>query len=230
MEGPKHMHTAICTFEDRAAAEQAAERLVQAGFDRREVHVEHRHADGTPMPEGDSGTERHDHDVVAKFSFFERLFGAGQHAPHAQTYRSAVEEGLYVVLVEGRDEAEAQRAQDVLHGLNPADVTLVHRAGERPLRDVVAERGAGSLEQRFGTARSEMPPGHNTDVRREGEFFPPERTPPELEGQRAEDRTPERAMASQGWGEQRELRVVDDDRPIASPELPGAHEDRDKPR
>ena len=41
------MHTAICTFEDRAQAEQAAERLVQSGFDRREVHVEHRHADGT---------------------------------------------------------------------------------------------------------------------------------------------------------------------------------------
>ena len=52
------MHTAICTFEDRAAAEQAAQRLVEAGFDRREVHVEHRHADGTPMPGGDAGGER----------------------------------------------------------------------------------------------------------------------------------------------------------------------------
>ena len=224
------MHTAICTFEDRAGAERAAERLVQAGFDRREVHVEHRHADGTPMAEADGGGERRDHDVVAKFSFFERLFGVGRHAPHAQAYDRAVEQGLYVVLVEGRDEEEAQRAQDVLHGLNPSDFSLVHRTGERPLRDVVAEGGAGSLEQRFGTARSEMTPGHHTDVRREGEFFPPERTPTDLEGQRAEDRTPERAMASQGWGEQRELRVVDEDRPIASPDLPGAHEDRDKPR
>jgi hypothetical protein len=223
------MHTAICTFEDRAGAEQAAERLVQAGFDRREVHVEHRHADGTPMAEPDAGAERRDHDVVAKFSFFERLFGAGKHAPHADTYSRAVEQGLYVVLVEGRDEAEAKRAQDVLHGLNPSDVSMVHRAGERPLRDVVAERGGGSLEQRFGTARSEMGAGHNMDVRREGEFFPPERTPPGLEGERAEDRVPERAIASQGWGEQRELKVVDDDKPIASPDIPAAHEG-DKPR
>jgi hypothetical protein len=220
------MHTAICTFEDRAAAEQAADRLVQAGFDRREVHVEHRHADGTPMAEPDAGTERRDHDVVGKFSFFERLFGAGKHAPHAETYSRAVEQGLFVVLVEGRDEAEAQRAQDVLHGLNPSDFTLVHRAGQRPLRDVVAERPAGSMEQRFGTARADMGASHNEDVRREGEFFPPERTPADLET----ERTPERALASQGWGEQRELKVVDEDKPIASPDIPASHEERDKPR
>jgi hypothetical protein len=194
----KSMHTAICTFNDRAAAQQAAERLVQSGFDRREVHVEHRHADGSPMADGDALGERRDreHDVVGKFSFFERLFGAGKHAPHVDTYSRAVEQGLYVVLVEGRDEAEAARAQNVLYGLNPADLKLVHRAGERPLRDVVAEREAGSVEQGLGTARLQ----------------------------------PERAMASQGWGEQRELKVVDDDRPIASPDIASAHEDRDKPR
>jgi hypothetical protein len=178
------------------------------------------------MAEGEGGVERRDHDVVGKFSFFERLFGAGKHAPHAQTYRSAVERGLYVVLVEGRDAQEAQRAQDVLHGLNPADFSLVHRAGERPLRDVLAEREAGSLEQRFGTARADMGAGHNMDVRGEGELFPPERTPTPLESERA----PERAMASQGWGEQRELKVVDDDRPIASPDIAAGHEDSDKPR
>ena len=217
------MHTAICTFEDRAAAEKAAGQLVQAGFDRSEVHVEHRHADGTPMAEPESGAERRDHDVVGKFSFFERLFGAGKHAPHADTYSRAVDQGLYVVLVEGRDEVEAQRAQDVLHGLNPGDFNLVHRAGERPLRDLVAERESGSLEQRFGTARAEMGAGHDTDV--EGGYFPTGREPePAAEPER------ERAMASQGWGEQRELKVVDDDKPIASPDIPAAHEDRDKPR
>lgn len=224
------MHTAICTFEDRAGAEQAAERLVQAGFDRREVHVEHRHADGTPMAETDTGVERRDHDVVGKFSFFERLFGAGRHAPHADTYSRAVEQGLYVVLVEGRDEDEAQRAQEVLHGLNPSDFNLVHRSGERPLRDVVAERESGSLEQRFGTARSDMGAAHNREVRGQGDFFPQERAPADLEAERPAERTPERAFASQGWGEQRELKVVDDDKPIASPDIPAAHEDGDKPR
>ncbi len=225
------MHTAICTFEDRAQAEQAAERLVQSGFDRREVHVEHRHPDGSPMADG----EGRDHDVVGKFSFFERLFGGGKHAPHAEKYQSAVERGLYVVLVEGRDEAEAQRAQDVLHGLNPADFNLVQRTGERPLRDVVAERGS-SLEQRFGTAREDMAAGHRMDVRREGQFFPPERGVEGTAGPSGEPATerpmehePERAIASQGWGEQRRLEVVDDDKPIASPDLRPTRPE-DKPR
>jgi hypothetical protein len=210
------MHTAICTFEDRALAQQAVDRLVQAGFERGAVHLEHRHPDGTPMGEAAEDAHRRDHDVVGKFSFFERLFGAGKHAPHAQTYASAVERGLYVVIVEAPDEAQAARAQSVLHGMEARDMNLVHRAGERPLRDVVAEREAGSLEQRFGTARDDMSAPHNRDVRGEGEFFP-------------EERTPERAMASQGWGEQRKLEVTDDDKPIASPDL-REPEGGDKPR
>lgn len=208
------MHTAICTFEDRAMAEQAVDRLVQSGFDRGEVHLEHRHADGSPMEDG----EHRDHDVVAKFSFFERLFGAGKHAPHADTYASAVEKGLYVVLVESPDEAEAMRAQNVLHGLNASDHQVFHRAGEPPLREVVAERGGSDIERSFGTARADMGESHNMDVRREGELFPPERQPER-----------ERAVASQGWGEQRKLEVVQDDKPIASPDL-SLPEEKDKPR
>lgn len=194
------MHTAICTFEDRAQAEQAAERLAQSGFDKHAIHVEHRHPDGSPMGEH----EGREHDVVAKFSFFERLFGAGKHVPHADKYSSAVERGLYVVIVEGRDEAEAERAQNVLHGMEAGDLDLVHRAGQRPLRDVVAERQAtdADLERNFGTAREDMAPT---------------------------ERQPERAMASQGWGEQRKLEVVDDDKPIASPDME-VRDDSDKPR
>lgn len=172
------MHTAICTFEDRGLAEQAVDRLVQAGFDRSQVHMEHRHPDGTPM------AEARDRDVVGKFSFFERLFGTGQHTPHADTYASAVERGLYVVLVEAADEDSAAHAQAVLHGMEARDMNLVQRTGQPPLRDIVAERQAAA---------------------------------------------PERAMASQGWGEQRRLEVVDDDRPIASPEI-DAGEREDKPR
>ena len=209
------MHTAICTFEDRALAQQAVDRLLQAGFDRREVHLEQRHPDGTPMGEVDDA-ERRDRDVKGKFSFFERLFGAGKHAPHAQTYSSAVERGLYVVLVEAGTEAEAGRAQSVLHGLEARDVNLVHRAGERPLSEVIAEREGGSdIERSFGTARDDMSTSHHAETG-EARFFQPA---PEQE----------RAMASQGWGEQRRLEIVDDDKPIASPELP-LTEREDKPR
>lgn len=230
------MHTAICTFEDRALAEDAVERLVRSGFDRREIHLEHRHADGSPMRET-TGTPRHgslegtelpgegmlqDHEialgprVAESLGFFHRLFGGNQ-AAHADTYAGAVDRGLFVVIVEGRDEAEAERAQNALHGMEMHEFNLVHRAGERPLRDVVAEhRGTSDIERSFGTARSDMGATHNEDVRIEGQFPP------------SESRQPERATASQGWGEQRRLDLVDNDKPIASPELP--RKDSDKPR
>ena len=206
------MHTAICTFDDPAQAEQAVNRLLQSGFDRHAVHMEHRHPDGSPM---DDTIEHHDRDVKGKFSFFERLFGAGKHVPHVDAYTSAVERGLYVVIVEGRDEAEAERAQDVLHGMEASDLNLLRRTGERPLRDVVAERQAlADSEGGMGLAGENVASGDT--LRREAEA--------------SAKREPERAMASQGWGEQRTLEVVPpgEQRPIASPDLPAT--DSDKPR
>jgi hypothetical protein len=220
------MHTAICTFDDRANAEQAVERLVQAGFDRADVHLETRHADGSPVHEGQGPNDRFDglerevaldRSVVARLgNFFGRLFAHDQTGEHAGAYSRAVDRGHCVVIVDGHSEAEAERAQNLLHGMEAGDLNLVHRPGQRPLRDIVAERQDTGMEASFGTARGEMAPSHNMDVRREGEFFP-------------EERTPERAMASQGWGEQRTLDVVEDDKPISSPDLrPAGGED--KPR
>lgn len=146
--------------------------------------------------------------------FFSRLFGADEGAGHAASYSGAVERGHCVVVVDGHDEEEADRAQALLHGMEARDMNLVHRAGQRPLRDIVGERQATDMEQQFGTARADMGDSHNMDVRAEGEF-PRER---------------ERAMASQGWGEQRKLDIVDEDTPIASPSIRETPDRNDKPR
>lgn len=234
------MHTAICTFEHRADADRAVERLLQAGFDSSDVHLEYLHADGTPVREGAQPPLMHgepaapgqandrwdamEREVAMDPSrlhrigqFFERLFGRDEGAGDTQAgrYSGAYDKGHCVVFVDAGSDAQAERAQEILHGMNPDDLGLFQRTGQRPLREVVAERqaAAGSLEQRFGTARSEMGPEHNRDLRTEGEF-PRER---------------ERALASQGWGEQRRLDLVDEDKPIASPDIPAAHEG-DKPR
>lgn len=61
----------------------------------------------------------------------------------------------------------------------------MQRAGQRPLRELVAERQTEAAAQRFGTAREDMGAMHQRSDQRET-LFPPER-----------------AMASQGWGEQR---------------------------
>lgn len=210
------MHTAICTFDDRATAEQAVQRLVQAGFDRDDVHIQHRKADGSLIPEETEnlwdGMEREvavGHRVAETLGFFSSLFGQDAFGQTA-TYSTAMERGHCVVLVDAPNDVEAERAQNILLGMEAGDFKLVPRAGQRPLRDIVAEGRSPGVEERFGTARSDMGESHNREVRQEGEF------------------PRERAMASQGWGEQRTLELVDDDQPIASPRL---HSDRDdKPR
>jgi hypothetical protein len=216
-EQENDMHTAICTFDDRATADQAVQRLVQAGFDRDDVHVQHRHSDGSLMSEEEDhlweGMEREvavGPRIGEKLGFFARLFGMDDAAGHSSTYSGAMERGHCVVVVDAPSDAEAERAQNILLGMEAGDFNLVRRAGQRPLRDIVGEDRSPGIEERFGTARSDMGETHNRDVRREGEF------------------PRERAMASQGWGEQRTLDLVDDDQPIASPRL---NSDRDeKPR
>ena len=249
------MHTAICTFENPADADRAVERLLQSGFARDDIHMEHRHADGSPI-QGDEvrdasgasgaplmhghpadagqandrwdGMEREvamDSVVVRRLgNFFDRLFGSDPGTDErVATYNGAIERGHCVVIVEARSDEDAERAQSVLHGMNPADVSLFQRTGQRSLRDIVAERqGASNMEQRFGTARADMDPAHNRDVRGEGEF-------PRSAGG-GEQRETERPMASQGWGEQRRLDLVDDDQPIASPEIRHKTDGDDKPR
>jgi len=199
------MHTAICTFEDRALAEQAVQRLAQAGYARDDIHMEHRRADGSPMEDRDAYG-------VGTFEFFERLFGSGSHAEHAGTYAGAVDRGLFVVMVEHQEEAEAERAQNVLHGMEASDMNLLHRAGQPALRDVIAERGESDIERSFGTSRADMGASHGEPA-----------FPVDTEAQR--EREVERPIASNGgWGEQDRLQVVDDDRPIASPNL-SSHKD-----
>jgi hypothetical protein len=210
------MHTAICTFDDHATAEQAVQRLVEAGFDRRDVHLQHRHADGTLMMEENEarwdGMEREvavGHRVAETLGFFSSLFGQDAFGQTA-TYSRAMERGHCVVLVDAASDEQAERAQNILLGMNADDLNLVRRAGQRPLRDIVDEGRSPTIEERFGTARSDMGEGHNREVRREDEL------------------PRERAMASQGWGEQRTLDLVDEDQPIASPRLKSDRDD--KPR
>ena len=202
------MHTAICTFENRTQAEQAVERLKQAGFARHDIHLEHRYADGSLM-------EERSNYGLGTFEFFEHLFGEGEHAVHTGRYTDAVDQGLFVVMVEHQDDAEAGRAQAVLHGMEARDMNLVHRANHRPLRDIVAERGDREIQGSFGTARADMAASHNADVSGDAMDAPAGR-----------ERELERPIASRGgWGEQDRLQVVTEDRPIASPSLPVDKED-----
>lgn len=142
------MHTALCAFKDRASANRALEQLVDAGIDRRDVHVE----DRAPHTEHRSSLENFGRFVVS-------LLGQDDHPTRLKhTYGSHLERGgVVVVVVDGHDQEEADRALELLRELQARDTLVLHRPQQRPLRDIVRERHATGIEGTFGTARSEMP-------------------------------------------------------------------------
>lgn len=140
------MHTALCTFDTREQAERARDQLLGAGYARHDLHIEHRH--GTAATDDANsrwdGMEREiavDTDVLESFGrFFVSLLGKD----HADRYAQHVERGAYVVVVDAGDELQAQRASTLLHEMQGSDLNVVHRQAQRPLRDIVGERQAGS--------------------------------------------------------------------------------------
>ncbi|HET8748388.1 MAG TPA: hypothetical protein VFM98_22520 [Ramlibacter sp.] len=149
------MHTALCAFDDRARAEQAVDSLVRSGFARHDVHIEHKDLHGERSAANDQwdGMEREiavDRGVLSSFGhFFASLLGRDNPSGHVDTYAQHVERGSYVVVVDAEDEAQAERARTLLHGLQAGDLNVVHRAEQRPLRDIVGMRQeqAGMVER-----------------------------------------------------------------------------------
>ena len=136
------MHTAICAFDDRARAEQAVDALARAGIARHDVHIDHKRttAEGRGSTRGGlSGPEGDDRNVLSSFGhFFASLLGRDNPSGHVDTYSQHVERGGYVVVVDADDEAQAQRARDLLQQMQGGDLNVVQRGGEqRRLRDIV---------------------------------------------------------------------------------------------
>jgi hypothetical protein len=160
------MHTAICAFDDRARAEQATDSLVRAGFARHDVHIEHKDLQRAGRAANDQwdGMEREiavDRGVLSSFGhFFASLFGRDNPSGHADTYSQHVERGRYVVMVDTHDAAEAERARTLLQGMEAGELNVVHRAEQRPLRDIVAMR----QENMDAPERSREPDAGLTDT------------------------------------------------------------------
>lgn len=140
------MHTALCAFDDHAAAERARDRLLQAGFAPDDVHLQHR---GSHDPDGETRSDmlRHrggvEHEVALSpdlvervTNFFGHLFGRDN--PHRGMWDDHVHGGRTVVVVDAHDEAEAERARAVLREMQGSDAMRVHRPEQQPLRDIVA--------------------------------------------------------------------------------------------
>lgn len=143
------MHTALCAFDDHAAAERARGRLLQAGFSRDDVHLQRRGArDSTNDPDGETRGDmlRHrgglEHEVALSPDVVERVTGFfghlfGRDHPRRGMWDDHVRGGRTVVVVDAQDEAEAERARALLHEMQGSDTTRVHRPEQRPVRDIL---------------------------------------------------------------------------------------------
>jgi hypothetical protein len=207
------MHTAICSFEHRDVAERARDRLLQAGFARDDVHLQHRGpTDSDAMgedPRAWEGTDREiavSRDMVDRVAgFFVHMFGADRDHAHQELYGKAVDRGCTVLVVDTRDEAEAMRARALLSDLQAADLNVVHRPQQRPLREMVDQPLPGSSG---GVAGSYQDRSSAWDERGEAQR--------------------ERALAAGQLGEQRPLDLRDPDTDKVG--LRYADKDDDKPR
>ncbi|RYY63292.1 MAG: DUF2382 domain-containing protein, partial [Comamonadaceae bacterium] len=160
------MLTVIGAFDDRAQAQRAVDQLVQRGFDRGDVHIEQQ--EGTAAapainPTGHDNDPRGQHDMGGVRGFFASLFGQDSPDGHASTYHEAVRRGSSVVVVDARDEPQAEQAVDCLHQLGAVDVDerkeQWRSAGWNPeagrTREPLAQQ---NLQSREGTLRDDAPP------------------------------------------------------------------------
>ncbi|AEG91711.1 YsnF/AvaK domain-containing protein [Ramlibacter tataouinensis] len=120
------IHTVIGAFDDASSAQRAVERLVQAGFQRDDVHLQHQQ--GSEL----TGQQREVDAPMKRRGFFASLFGMDDaedrrvqqnpYAEHAYTYDEAVRRGSAVVVVDVQDEPQADQAAALLHELGAVDV------------------------------------------------------------------------------------------------------------
>jgi uncharacterized protein (TIGR02271 family) len=116
------MQTVISAFDDRQTAQRAVDHLTEAGFSRSDVHLEERPGRGdagstTTTTTDIAGNENEDRGMLASIGhFFGSLFGDDD-AEHAGQYSEAVRRGSSVVVVDARDEDQAERARDIMERL-----------------------------------------------------------------------------------------------------------------
>jgi hypothetical protein len=167
------MQTAICTFSDHAAAERARDRLLAAGFDRSDVHIEHtgRHMETSR----DDDLRRHggveheialSEDVVERVTgFFSRMFGADH--PHTGVYSSHVEGGRCVLLIDAHQTGDVERARTVLEGERAAHYDVVDRTGGQRMSDIL--RADPTDMEPASMQTSQRMPGHDGSWTHAGE-------------------------------------------------------------
>lgn len=146
------MQTVIAAFESHAQAERAREQLVQRGFDRDDVHIE-REDMGTSTTQ--TTTERSSEHQGGISGFFARLFGDDDYDRYGNTWNEAVTRGSSVVVVDARDERQADEAAACLHEAGAFDIDERSQqwGAQGPTAGATLPSGAAGLAPPAGTNR-----------------------------------------------------------------------------
>jgi hypothetical protein len=168
------MQTVITVFEDHRAAQSAFDRLLRAGFQRHDVHLQAGVAQAniavTATPGASAvaqtGPERSVLSSIGRF--FASLFGQDPPTGYVDRYSEAIWHGHPVIVVDAKDEDEAGRASAILHEFGVFDIDrrahwhgAALRAGARPAAGSPLEVGKNLQQPRH------IFPGSVRDLERE---------------------------------------------------------------
>lgn len=117
-------HTLIAVFDNRSDAQNAMKELLGAGFDRANVRLnEDNGGTGNPANAGTTSGGSDDEGVGASIKhFFSGLFGDDTDTSDTQKYSTAIARGHHALTVTATDEAEIERAADIVERFGPIDI------------------------------------------------------------------------------------------------------------
>jgi hypothetical protein len=165
------MQTLISVFDSRSAARKAVDRLIQSGFAPDDVKV---HEAAEPSQRQLLEIEQNDRGVFDSLGhFLVSIFGEDDGRKAADSYAGAAQRGHSVVIVDARNDNEAESAAVTLHECGALEVDDRETAGgaaslpgvrtysrEAPtLRDLAAQRRLREeslLADRAGQVSKEM--------------------------------------------------------------------------
>jgi hypothetical protein len=136
------MQTLISVFDDRSGARRAMERLVQAGFAHDDLHLQEAAVDAQEAKE----IKDNDRGVLDSLGhFFVSAFGADEGEKANGTYGPHYASGRSILMVDARDDHEAETAAVILHDSGAVDVDDREVPGDKPHPGVrMYDRGASA--------------------------------------------------------------------------------------
>lgn len=140
----------VGVFDQQNDVDRARRALADAGFAESALNVHSTSGASTTQTAG----ERSESGIA---HFFRSLFGMDDHRDSARVYDEAVRRGHYVLTVQARDAAQAERAQDILEECDAIDVD------ERSLEWGSGARSAAAPAT-AGTATARNKPGESADA------------------------------------------------------------------